>query len=172
MNPHQEPPLPRTRPSIAIVLALFLTAIPATALGHAELVGSRPASDAVLEAPPHEVVVSFDAELDPDTSHLEVAGSDGIVVGEGGVDLDVADRNVLRATVAIPGAGEYRVSWTAGSIDGHVETGAFTFRVDAAATAGVADTALPGPSPDGVLLGAILVAVAAALATREWRREP
>lgn len=158
--------MPRIRPIVATVAAVLLAALPAATLAHAELASSRPAADAVLQAPPSEVVLTFDSELDPDTSSLVVTDAAGDSVGEGGVDLDVADRNVLHAAVDIPDDGAYEVSWTAGSIDGHVESGTFAFRVGTP----VADTALPAPSTAPMLVGALLVGAAAlAVAARRWR---
>jgi methionine-rich copper-binding protein CopC len=154
----------RTRSLTAALAAMLLAAAPATALAHAELVSSRPAADSVLDTAPGEVVVSFDSELDPDTSSLQVLATDGTLIGEGGVDLDVAHRNVLRVSVSLPGDGEYRVTWAAGSIDGHVESGAFAFRIGAAPTMGVANTALPIPSPDLAAIGAVLLLLGAAVA--------
>ena len=116
------------------------------------------------------VVVSFDSELDPDTSEIVVADADGSIVGEGGVDLDVADRNVLRAAVSMTRDGEYRVTWSAGSIDGHVGSGEFAFRVGPEPTAGVANTALPMRGSGTAAIGVLLLSMALALAARELRR--
>ena len=74
---------------------------------------------------------------------IEVTDADGTLVGTGGVDLDIADRNVLSASVTITGDGEYHVTWSAGSIDGHLGSGEFAFRVGPEPTRDVADTALP-----------------------------
>lgn len=155
----------RIRSIIATVAGFLLAALPAAALAHAERVSSQPAADTVLETPPTVVIVTFDSDLDPDTSDLVVTDAAGEPVGAGGVDLDVADRNVLAAAVNVTEEGEYEVSWTAGSIDGHVESGTFVFRVGARN----ADTALPAPSTGPILAGALLLAVAVALSLRQWR---
>jgi methionine-rich copper-binding protein CopC len=162
--------LPRPRFVLAPFAALLLAALPAAALAHAELVSSQPAADEVLDTPPSSVVVTFDSELDPDTSEIVVADADGTIVGEGGVDLDVADRNVLRAAASMTGDDEYHVTWSAGSIDGHVASGEFAFRVGPEPTAGVANTALPVPGSGTAAVGALLLLVALALAVRELRR--
>jgi methionine-rich copper-binding protein CopC len=162
--------LPRPRFVLAPFAALLLAALPAAALAHAEVVSSQPAADEVLDTPPSSVVVTFDSELDPDTSEIVVADADGTIVGEGGVDLDVADRNVLRAAASMTGDGEYHVTWSAGSIDGHVGYVEFAFRVCPEPTAGVAITALPVPGFGTAAVGALLLLVALALAVRELRR--
>ena len=153
----------RTRWPTPVFVALLLAAQPAAALAHAALVSSQPAANSVLETAPEDVAVTFDSELDPDASSLQVLAADGAVVADGGVDLDVPDRNVLRAPVSIARDGAYTVRWVAASIDGHVETGEFAFRVGTAPTPGVADTALPVPSPNPAVIGAILVALAGAI---------
>jgi methionine-rich copper-binding protein CopC len=155
---------------LAPFAALLLAALSTAALAHAELVSSQPAAGEVLDTPPSSVVVTFESELDPDTSEIEVADADGTIVGEGGVDLDVADRNVLRAAASMTGDGEYHVAWSAGSIDGHVGSGEFAFRVGPEPTAGVANTALPVPGSGTAAVGALLLLVALALAVRELRR--
>jgi methionine-rich copper-binding protein CopC len=149
--------------------AMLLVALPATALAHAELVSSRPAADSVLDTGPEEVVVTFDSELDPDASSLQVLAADGAVIAEGGVDLDVADRNVLRAEASISRDGAYSVVWTAASIDGHVESGEFGFQVGPPPTNGVANTALPAPVPNPGVIGALLLALSAGIVVRRQR---
>jgi methionine-rich copper-binding protein CopC len=157
----------RTRSLTAAAMLLF--ALPATALAHAELVSSQPAASSVLETGPDEVAVTFDSELDPDASSLQVLAADGTVIGEGGVDLDVADRNVLRAPVSISRDGAYSVVWTAASIDGHVESGAFGFQVGTAPTSAVANTALPAPRPNPGVIGAFLLALSGAIVVMRSR---
>jgi copper resistance protein C len=142
----------------ALSTAGLLAALPSLALAHAELSWADPSPGAVLDAPPDEIVVTFDAELDVDASTLSVVDADGMSVGSGGVDLEVADRNVMRAAVDIRDDGRYVVSWTAVAADGHPESGTFGFSVGAE----VPDTAVPlssAATPLGVLLllAAILV---------------
>lgn len=147
-----------TRLLAACAAAMVAAAMPALTMAHADLVASEPAADTQLDVPPTEVVLAFDGELDPAASSLVIADADGAEVGSGGVDLGVAERNVLRAEVEIDGDGEYEVTWTATALDGHREEGTFTFRVGATGTA-APDTALPRPSP-ALPAGIALVAVA------------
>lgn len=148
--------LARAVPS-AVVATLVLA--PSLVLAHAELIDSVPADGATLERPPTEVVLSFGGELDPDGSRFTVADASGAVVGRGEVDLEVAERDVLRGPVQIEGEGTFTVSWTALSIDGHAEDGTLTFTVGNEADA--PDTATAPPPPAGPIgLGAMLLAVA------------
>jgi copper resistance protein C len=148
-----------------LLLAAFLgaaaAALPAPALGHAELVSSTPADGDVLREPPAEVVITFDAELRPEGSEFRVTGPGG-EAGMGSLDLDVAERNVLRGAVSASQPGTYAVTWTVLGEDGHQETGTFDFTVG-----GVPETALrTAPEPmrlaltlaGGILIGAGAVA--------------
>jgi methionine-rich copper-binding protein CopC len=133
----------------AIVLAGALGAVPAVALAHVELVSSDPEPGSNLETPPDEVTLTFDGELDPDGSSFTVEDHHGEVVGEGVVDLDVADRNVMAGTVSISEPGVYTVEWTVLGADGHENP----------------DTALPAAGPGTTTLAGLLLVVLAALAT-------
>lgn len=162
-------PIPRPL-SASLTAAALLAAVPTLALGHAELVSSVPAPGASLTRAPTEVVITFDDELDPDGSELIVTDADGAEVGAGGVDLEVAERNVLRATVSIDANGAYEVSWTAVSRDGHAEVGSYVFEVRSDAGATSPNTALPTPVPP---LGVVLLLTAALVAgIRAGRRAP
>ena len=155
---------------MSLVAAALLASMPALALAHAELVSSQPAAAASLDEPPAELVVTFDGELDPDGSSLVAIGPGGAEVAAGGVDLEVAERNVLRAALRSDGQGEYVVSWVAASIDGHVEEGSFAFEVMADATPPSPDTALPRPAGPGPA-AAVLLALALVTAARAVHRE-
>ena len=157
----------------AVVAALL--AMPTGVLGHVELVSTTPASGDNLDAPPTEVTVTFDDELDPDVSSFTVTDADGNDVGEGGVDLTVADRNVLTGGVAITDPGVYTVSYTVAGIDGHGIAGTFSFGYNAGdeipePTGGDdenPDTALPrAPLPLLAIVGGLLLAAGGLLGTR------
>lgn len=159
------------RRSIAsLVAAVLLAAMPAMAIAHAELVTSQPAAGTSLDKPPTELVVTFDGELDPDGSSLVATGPGGDEVADGGVDLEVAERNVLRAALRSDGEGEYVVTWAAASIDGHVEEGSFVFEVAADASAQSPDTALPTSARFGPV-AALLLALALVTAARALHRQ-
>ena len=159
--------LSRSLPPLSLALAA-LPLVPAAVLAHAELVATTPEDGATVDAPPTEVRMTFDGELDPEASSFVVTDADGAEVGRGEVDLEVAERNEMRGSVEIEGAGEYTVSWSAAAADGHPEEGAFTFTVRAAGgdTTGSPDTAVARPRPVGptAILGLALLVVATRLA--------
>jgi methionine-rich copper-binding protein CopC len=146
----------------AAIAALLLAATPWGAMAHAELSSSAPAADAILETPPTEAVLTFDDELDPAASGFVVTDAVGAEVGRGTVDLDIAERNVIRGDLAIDGDGSFEVRWTAVAADGHVEEGAYTFMVGGGEAP---DTALPGRMPAWPL-GITLVVLAVAISAR------
>jgi methionine-rich copper-binding protein CopC len=152
---------------LATILAVSAAAtIPAAGLGHAEFVSSDPADGEVVEKPPIEVVVTFEGELQPDGSEFRVAGTGG-EVGIGAVDLDVADRNVLRGPVSITVPGIYTVNWTVIAEDGDEQIGDFSFTV---APGDVPETALSTPTVPMrlalTLAGAAILLGALAIVTR------
>ena len=161
----------RLRHPVAAAAALVITLIfPAAAAAHVHLVAATPADGANVDEPPTEVVITFDGELDPDRSEFIVSDASGAAVGTGKVDLDVADRNVLRADVEISEPGVYVVSWTAAGTDGHEVTGEIRFGYAAdvvAAPDEQPNTAVSSPSAASAALvagvAALLVAGAAAL---------
>jgi len=150
------------RLAAALSLAGVLLAVPAAVSAHAELVVSDPAAGATLPTAPARVELTFNGELDPDGSAFTVIGPAGGSVGGGEVDLDVAERNVMRGAVDSGGDGAYEVRWTAVSIDGHEESGTIAFTVG---QDGTPNTALPRPIPTWPF-GLALLAVAAIAATR------
>ena len=157
--------------SIALTTALIGLAVPALALAHAELRTTVPAADERLAAGPDEVVLVFDGELDADGSSFTVTTESGAVVGEGGVDLTVPDRNEMRGSVSATDPGTYAVEWRSRSVDGHQERGEFTFDVATASP----DTAarMPGSGAWPAAAGGFLLVVATALARqRAIRRRP
>ncbi len=154
--------------AIWVVLASLL-ATPGLALGHAELVSSTPADGATLDAPPTQVVLIFDDELDPDHSAFFVIGPSGTEVGTGEVDLVVADRNVMRGAVhALPAEGLYVVEWVAAAVDGDKTTGSLSFTVSGANSVG--NSAVVAPNRHNGLTEAGLILLAAGLAWLAWRR--
>lgn len=159
---------------IGALLGLVL-AFPAPALAHAELVSASPEDGANLDEPPTQVVLTFDAELDPERSEFIVTDASAAEVGSGDVDLEVADRNELRGDVEISEPGVYVVSWTAVAGDGHAESGElrFGYRTDVGATAAEQpNTATTPPAARWPILAGIASLLAAAASTwRVGRRE-
>jgi methionine-rich copper-binding protein CopC len=157
--------------AIGTLLGMAGALIPMGALAHSGLVSSSPAADAVLTTPPDEIVLTFDGELSPDGTSFTVTDANGGIVGEGELDLTVADRSEVRGAADIVEPGVFTVAWTSVAADGHAETGEFTFSVAQATATDAPDTAVvPTDTPVSAALGAALVAVGAAIALRRARR--
>ena len=153
--------------------AALVAATASTAAAHAEIVSSAPPAGANLQAPPTEVTITFDDELDPDASGFIVTDSHGMEVGSGEVDLTVADRNVIKGAVTITDPGIYTVTYAVAGLDGHQIEGTFSFGVLATGpipgqTGGEPDTALSREPPASrlVMLGILLLVLAGATAAR------
>jgi methionine-rich copper-binding protein CopC len=159
-------PMRSTRLAIGATLALAVAITPTAALAHAELVSSSPAAGDALTAPPETVTLVFDGELVPDGTGFVVTDADGGVVGDGGLDLTVAERDEIAGDVAIRGAGTYTVAWTAVAADGHEERGDFAFTV--AAPPNTAVTPARWDALDE--LGSMVLIVALAIGLRRARR--
>ena len=151
------------------VLALAAVMTPVAALAHAGLVSSTPAADETLATPPDAVTLVFEGELAPDGTGFTMADAVGVVVGEGELDLTVAERNEVRGRVEITEPGTYMVAWTAVAADGHEEEGDFVFSVATAAEP--PDTAATPPDPEQPFaLGAMLLLIAVGICVWRVRR--
>lgn len=114
---------------------------PMLVLAHAEPVYLSPAPNSTLNTPPKEVRIVFSEKLLAttvikvfDKSQKQVDNKDG--------KIDPADARSQTYVVGLPalGDGVYTVEWRSLAVDGHTESGKFTF------TLKLAPTALP-PSP-------------------------
>jgi methionine-rich copper-binding protein CopC len=164
----------RIRSVIAgVSIAALLAALPAVAAAHAELESSTPEAGENLDTAPTEVTLTFDDELNPGGSSFTVTAADGHEVGDGEVDLTVADRNVLSGDVTITDPGVYTVEYTVVGDDGHAVSGTISFGYNAdqaipeATTEEPPDTAMPSHRlPLAPLLGLLLLALAGVFGVR------
>ena len=115
---------------IALLVGLLLAVVAATAHGHAMPVGSSPGSDALLDAAPAVVTVTFNEPVKLLRSgDVEVVDASGAsVVGRPGRVAD--DRRVIEVGLR-PGlpAGTYTVRYQVIGADSHVIPGLFVFGV-------------------------------------------
>ena len=160
----------RLRFLLSAATALSLTiGLPMAALAHTELLASTPADGAQLDEPPVEVVLTFEGEIG-EASAFTVTDVEGAEVGNGELDLDVADRNVLRGDVTIAEEGAYTVTYSIVGEDGDPIEGELTFAVgDVAPEPTTPNTATVPPGIDPSLLGLALVVMAGLFALRANR---
>lgn len=125
----------------AVLLTLVIAPL---ALGHAELIEASPGPDETVQPAPPELVATFDQNLDPSRSSLEVRSPSGSRVARGG-DVDADDRKVFRLALPDLEPGTYEVRWTSFSADdGELARGSYEFTVDVPPTP--SPTARPTPS--------------------------
>lgn len=106
------------------------------AAAHAVPVVTEPAANAVLAAPPREVVIRFSERVEARASTLEVLDERGRRVDHGGAQVDPADPWRYRVRLHGLADGPYTVAWRVLSADdGHVTEGAHVFAVGSASAA-------------------------------------
>lgn len=136
----------------AVLLALaavLLPALPASA--HDELVSSDPGADAVLDALPSQLTLSFSADVltDAGATVIEVTDAAGTRLDDGAPQ--VAGTEVTQALTG-EASGAVTVLWRVVSSDGHPIDGDFSFSVPVAASTPTptpqATTAVPTPSAE------------------------
>lgn len=151
---------------LVAVVAVSLALLPTLALAHTELAASDPADGSTVADAPDEVVLTFAAEVDEGAS-FTVFDPDGEEVGSGGLDLEVADRNVLRGQIEVIATGEYTVAWSVVGDDGHEVEGEVTFTYDPDGETSTPDTALAaGRGSPATLIGALLIVLALIIPVR------
>jgi methionine-rich copper-binding protein CopC len=149
-----------------VLLAGALAALPTLALAHTELASADPADGSTLSDAPEEVVLTFEGEVG-EGSTFAVTGPDGEAAGEGALDLEVADRNVMRGQVEVIAAGVYTVSWSVVGEDEHPVEGEVTFTYQPEGEAATPDTALPlDAGSSAVPIGLLLVTLAVTVTAR------
>jgi copper transport protein len=115
------------RAVLAVVVASL--AFPASALGHAALVGKSPSYGERLDVPPRWVVLRFDQSVEVLPKAIAVLDARGRnVAGQ----TRLRARSLVAPLPVLP-RGPYTVRWRAMSNDGHVVSGVYTFGVGVAA---------------------------------------
>jgi len=111
--------------------ALFtgLACLCAHALAHPALQTSNPSPGALLDAPPKEIVLTFNEKLEPAFSSVKVVDSRGRDVASSKGQVDPAAASRLQLILPDLGAGTYTVRWTAVGHDAHPRKGDYIFTV-------------------------------------------
>ena len=97
------------------------------AFAHAHLTTAAPAPGATVAAPPTEVAITFDEEVEPKFSTIAVTDAHGARVDTGPAHLTGGDELHLAVPLKPLAAGAYKVVWHALSTDGHKTKGSFAF---------------------------------------------
>jgi methionine-rich copper-binding protein CopC len=137
--------------SLLIGLLLPL-ALPLIVSAHSELVSAIPADGSTVSGTPEEIVLTFDADLNPDKSSIVLIDSAGTKLITAGVDPD--DKRVMRLTPPAVQPGAYEVDWTSVALDdGDLLRGKVHFTISAPSappsavpSEAAATSAAPSPS--------------------------
>jgi methionine-rich copper-binding protein CopC len=124
-----------------LVLAISLTVMAVAGAGvasaHATRIATDPVENAELSQSPQKVSATFNEALQPEFAAMTVVGPDGNLWSTGDPQLNGA---VISVGVRPLGpSGIYTVNYRVTSADGHVVSGAWSFRLT------VASTGTPGP---------------------------
>ncbi len=117
-----------TLTAVAVAAALMV-AVAGTAWAHAFPDHSDPRVGATVDAPPGDVRIWFDGEIEPVFSTIRVENGDKQRVDRGDAKVGASDRRVLAVSVGPLPRGKYRVFWSVVARDGHRTEGDFPFRV-------------------------------------------
>lgn len=108
---------------LAVVVALTAAAVPAWA--HTQLKSRYPGSGSRVSASVSRVSATFTQQVR--SGSITVRSSSGRAVGSGG--RSDADVTKVVARVSNLRSGRYRASWRVRAIDGHIQSGSWSFRV-------------------------------------------
>jgi methionine-rich copper-binding protein CopC len=116
--------------SIAVFALVGCILAATTANAHPKLVKSDPAADTIAAAFPKELRLSFNEDLVPKFSGVEVKDQKGQKVEIGTTAIDPADKKQLVVPFPKPLAeGVYKVDWHAVGADTHRVQGSYSFTV-------------------------------------------
>ncbi|MCB9419659.1 MAG: copper resistance protein CopC/CopD [Ardenticatenaceae bacterium] len=158
----------------AVVVVALVTAVTSSiSYGHASVVRSDPADNAVLDIPPEKITIWFTEPVAVDFSTFRMIDIQGQTVKLDGIQRDEADHKIITLLLPEIASGVYSIHWNVLSeADGHDTQGVLAFGVGSdadlsAAQTVAADTAVPWME---VLLRwlnfSLLAAVTGALAIR------
>ncbi|MDT5208443.1 MAG: copper resistance protein [Mycobacterium sp.] len=108
------------------------------ASAHATRVATDPVENSELSQAPQKVSATFNETLQPQFAAMTVVGPDGNLWSAG--DPQVAGAVVSVGVQPLGPSGTYTVNYRVTSVDGHVVSGSWSFRLT------VASTGTPGPS--------------------------
>lgn len=113
-----------------ILIACVLALAPVSALAHAHMDQSKPASGSTVAASPNEVSVSFTEAVEPKFSSIVVQDAKGVAVQVGKAEGGAGNTAELKVKLkpSLP-PGVYTVIWKILSVDTHRTEGSFRFTV-------------------------------------------
>jgi methionine-rich copper-binding protein CopC len=113
---------------IVIFIVVLLAESPCLE-AHAFLKDAIPSVGSTVQTSPNEVRIRFTENIEPAFSSMQVFNASGKEVDKRDVHLDRTDHALLHVSLPSLEAGIYKVVWRVVSVDTHVTSGNFTFRV-------------------------------------------
>ncbi len=114
------------RATVAAAASVLVLGTVATAAAHTALRSSNPAPGATLARSPAVIVLSFNEPIRPRRVTVLDRRSVNLVTAAA---RDARDARRVRVRVRRGVPGVHRVRWTVAGADGHLISGAYTFRV-------------------------------------------
>ena len=116
--------------SMAAVTMIAVSLFGSAAYAHPELQSAEPAAGAAMTTSPKQIRITFNENLIPKMSGVEVKDQIGKIIPTGKAATDPANKKLLIVplTEQLP-PGDYKVEWHAVSDDTHRVKGSFSFSV-------------------------------------------
>ena len=109
---------------------MTIVGMSSSALAHPKLMARMPAADATVSAGPSELRLTFNENLEPSMSGVDVKDQSGKKIETGKAATDPADAKLLVIPLSAPlGDGTYNVDWHAVAADTHRIKGSYAFTV-------------------------------------------
>jgi methionine-rich copper-binding protein CopC len=116
--------------SVAAVAVFAASLFVGAAYAHPELRSAEPAAGAAMTSSPKQIRITFNENVIPQMSGVEVKDQTGKTIATGKAATDPANKKLLVVPVTeqLP-PGDYKVEWHAVSDDTHRVKGNFSFSV-------------------------------------------
>ena len=114
---------------IIFLVILILLAKLARLEAHAFLQRAEPGVGSTVQTSPSEVRIRFTEDIEPAASSIQVFDASGKEVDKRDLHLDRSDHALLHVSLPRLGAGVYKVVWRIVSVDTHLTSGSFMFRI-------------------------------------------
>jgi methionine-rich copper-binding protein CopC len=111
-----------------VVLIALVVMVPAAVSAHIHLRECSPKQGAVVTSPPGKVRLTFSNSIEPTFSTVTVVDSSGTTVSG---KIQFLEDNAVMETELLKNLapGRYTVKWKCMSLDGHKQTGSYTFTI-------------------------------------------
>ena len=116
--------------TMAAIMMIAAGLFNGAANGHPELQSAEPTIGAVMTTSPTQIRITFNENVIPQFSGVEVKDQTGKMIATGKAATDPANKKQLVVPVQQPlPPGDYKVEWHAVSDDTHRVTGSYSFSV-------------------------------------------